>query len=574
MSNPMFSKMDLHPGVLRALDEAGITTPTAIQSETVPLIRSGVDVFGRSQTGTGKTIAFGIPAIECIEETNGVQVLILSPTRELCCQCGDEIRKLSKYLPHIKTVDIYGGVDYKAQFRDLKGANMVIGTPGRVMDHMRKGTLKLNKLKMIILDEADEMLNMGFKEDIETILEDVNEDRQVILFSATAPRAILDITKNFQKDPANVEIDREKKTVLAIKQTYVDVPKHQKLDALKLLIHYYRPHKAIIFVNTKSMADEMGQALSAAGFAAKALHGDMKQAQRSDIMQGFRAGMVKMLVATDVAARGIDVSDIDYVINYDIPKNTEYYIHRIGRTGRAGREGTAVTICTGRSHVIQMEQLGRRINAPVIAIDLPSISAIEKSNLEHAMSTVIQAMGNEPKECHQTMLDDLMDMGYSAKSIALALMGMHFKQNTDELVAVKSFRKIARKEPTREFGRESSRGEGRKERDSYRERDSFKDRRSSTGKQLSINIGAADGVRENHVVGSIVQQTGVNAKSIERVEIGTLRTTITVHAEWVDAIITGMNGRRINGKKVHVSTYRPNPNRGAKKPFKRNKFSK
>ena len=331
--NVLFADLSLSPALMNAVTDMGFVETTPVQAETIPVIRAGSDLLARSQTGTGKTVAFGIPAVECIDSADRhVQVLILSPTRELAMQCGDEIRKLARYLPHIKTADIYGGSDFNRQFRALRDANIVIGTPGRVMDHMRRETLKLGNLKMIVLDEADEMLNMGFKEDIETILQDVPEQRQTILFSATVPPEILAITRQFQKNPVHIEINRNQVTLDNIKQAYVDIPMYQKQEGLKILFHYHKPRRAIIFANTKTMVDELTELLSGAGFTTGGLHGDMKQLQRTSVMNAFKRGRVNILVATDVAARGIDVSDIDFVFNYDIPKTSDYYVHRkIGR---------------------------------------------------------------------------------------------------------------------------------------------------------------------------------------------------------------------------------------------------
>ena len=393
MTNKTFSQLALSPELLEAVTEMGFTEATDIQAESIPLIRDGADVLARSQTGTGKTVAFGIPAVERIlADVRNVQVLVLSPTRELAHQCGEEIRKLAHHLPYIKVADIFGGADYRGQFRELESANLVIGTPGRIMDHMRRGTLDLSHLKMVILDEADEMLNMGFREDIEVILQDVPKDRQIVLFSATIPEEILTIAQQFQRNPVRIEINREQITLENIKQVYVEIPPKQKPEALTLLLHYYQPHRALIFSNTKTMVDELTERLSAAGFSVEGLHGDMKQLQRTTVMNGFRKGRVSILVATDVAARGIDVSDLDYVINFDIPKEPDSYVHRIGRTGRAGRAGTAVTLCCGRAQVLQLQRLAARTRSGIAAIPLPRVSDIEQAHRERTLKDLEHAM--------------------------------------------------------------------------------------------------------------------------------------------------------------------------------------
>ncbi len=362
MQGQLFSELNLLPKVQRAVEEMGYETATGIQSQVIPLIRTGVDVIGRSQTGTGKTAAFAIPAIERIdthEDKPTLQVLILCPTRELAQQVHEEIEKLAKFKTGVHPVAIFGGAPMAPQISRLKQANIVIGTPGRVMDHLRRRTLKLHNLKMIVLDEADEMLSMGFHEDIEQILAAGPEQRQTILLSATMPPAILELAKEIQTDPELVEINKSQITLAEIKQNYLEVPIGHKLDALQILLRYYQPRLALIFCNTKKMVDEIVAALSPAGFDAVGLHGDMRQEQRNSVMHGFKTGKTAILVATDVAARGIDVHDIDYVINYDIPQSAEYYVHRIGRTGRAGKTGTAITICSGKKQVYLLRNIAR-----------------------------------------------------------------------------------------------------------------------------------------------------------------------------------------------------------------------
>ena len=331
--------------ILRALEDMAFEQPTEIQSQAIPLMRSGADIIARSQTGTGKTMAFAIPAIEKIstqEDKPTVQVLIMCPTRELALQCSEEIKKLTKYIGGIRPAEVYGGASMEHQITRLKRANIVIGTPGRIMDHMRRKTLKLDNVRLVVLDEADEMLSMGFKEDMETILRDTPESRQTALFSATMPPSILAITNEFQKDPQMVQVSRQQVTLDNILQQYVDVPMGRKEDALKLLLYYYEPSLAMVFVNTKKMADELTESLQKSGFQAEALHGDLKQSQRNTVMERFRYGSTAILVATDVAARGIDVNDVQFVFNYDIPQNNEYYVHRIGRTGLVRISGVTV----------------------------------------------------------------------------------------------------------------------------------------------------------------------------------------------------------------------------------------
>ena len=343
--------MQLSKEIYQAVLDMGFEEATPIQSQAIPLVKAGKDIIGQSQTGTGKTAAFGIPCLERIDpDDRRLQALILCPTRELAIQVSEEFRKLLKYKDNIRVVPIYGGQPIDRQIlARKKGAQVVIGTPGRVMDHMRRRTLKMETVQMMILDEADEMLDMGFREDIETILVKIPEDHQTLLFSATLSPEILDITRRFQRDPEYVKIVRKELTVPNIEQYYFDVKEKTKLEALTRIIDVYMPNLAMVFCNTKKRVDDLVELLQGRGYFAEGLHGDLKQAQRDKVMQKFRNGTIEILVATDVAARGIDVDDIDIVFNYDVPQDEEYYVHRIGRTGRAGRSGKAFTFCVGLS---------------------------------------------------------------------------------------------------------------------------------------------------------------------------------------------------------------------------------
>ena len=332
MNQNLFAELPLVPELLRAIGEMGFSEPTPIQAQSIPLILEGRDVVGRSQTGTGKTAAFGIPAIQMVDpnlDRRMAQILLLCPTRELAVQACEELKKLAHHTRGVHVCAVYGGAPIERQIVQLKDANIVVGTPGRVMDHLRRRTLKISELRMVILDEADEMLSMGFREDIETILTQAPENRQTILFSATMPKEIMNLIDNYQKDPVLVEINKSQVALNSIEQFYYDIPTGRKNDALGLLLHYYAPSRSMVFCNTKKMVDDLTGWLLDHGFKAEGLHGDMKQSQRTVVMDAFKAGRTSILVATDVAARGIDVDDINCVFNYDIPQNAEYYVHRI-----------------------------------------------------------------------------------------------------------------------------------------------------------------------------------------------------------------------------------------------------
>lgn len=381
----------LKPEILQGLEEMGFETMTPIQEQAIPAILDGKDIVGLAQTGTGKTAAFGIPLISLVDPAEqGVQAVVLCPTRELAMQDAEEIGNMGKYLPGLKILSVYGGSDIVRQLKALrKGVTAVIGTPGRVMDHMRRGTLKLEHVKYLVLDEADEMLDMGFRDDIETICQAMPEDRQTALFSATMPDEILELTKAYQKDPQIIEVSHDELTVPKIKQSYYMVKGRQKDEALCRLIDYMCPKRALVFCNTKRKVDQLTLLLKRRGYSAEGLHGDLSQQQRDRVMELFRSGNLDLLLATDVAARGIDVDDVDIVFNYDLPQEMEYYVHRIGRTGRAGKKGKAVSLINTRERH-KLNALEEFTGASIKEKTMPSYKDVmpikANSNIEHAIA--------------------------------------------------------------------------------------------------------------------------------------------------------------------------------------------
>ena len=342
--------MNLSPEMIRAIQDTGYEEFTPIQEKAIPVLLGGRDVIGQASTGTGKTAAFGIPAIELVtepEETADPQVLVLCPTRELAMQVSDEMRKFSKYKEGLRVVTVYGGQNIDTQIRALKRASVVVGTPGRVIDHIRRRTLKLMNIKLAILDEADEMLDMGFVDDIKQILFNTPENRQTALFSATMPPPIMRLTQRFLRNPETVKGDEGDTAFNLIDQYYVEVPKSKKAQGVRLLFEQQGAHRGLIFCNTKRMVEVLTRELTEMGLAVEGLHGDMAQGARTRVMAQFKSGETDLLIATDVAARGIDASGVDIIINYDIPQDMEYYVHRIGRTGRAGNTGVAFTLIAG-----------------------------------------------------------------------------------------------------------------------------------------------------------------------------------------------------------------------------------
>src|SRR5947209_12302555 len=378
MAAKLFSELGLSAEMLKAIDKLGFEQASPIQAAAIPLLMEGKDVVGQSQTGSGKTAAFAAPAIEKVDAAQKApQVLVLCPTRELAMQVSEEVHKLALFKRGIQALPIYGGQSYDRQLYGLRqGAQIIIGTPGRVMDHMRRGTLRLNSLKMVVLDEVDVMLNMGFRDDIELILQDAPKERQTVFFSATIPRPIQQLIEKYARDPQNVRIERRELTVPTVDQVYYEVDRRFKIELLTRLIDMHDLKLGNIFCNTKRMVDDLADHLNAQGYSADRLHGDMTQAMRDRVMNKFRKSGLEFLVATDVAARGIDVDDVQVVFNYDLPYDGEDYVHRIGRTGRAGRAGRAITFVSGRA-LFQIHQIERYTKVKMHQGNQPTTAEVE-----------------------------------------------------------------------------------------------------------------------------------------------------------------------------------------------------
>lgn len=524
-----FDDLGLSHNIRRAVEDMGFVSPTPIQSKAIPLIRQGLDVIGRSQTGTGKTMAFAIPAIEMINampDKTHVAAIVMLPTRELAMQCCAEIKKLTKYCESIRPVEVYGGAPMDRQITKLKRANIVIGTPGRIMDHMRRRTLKLDHVRLAVLDEADEMLSMGFKEDMETILRETPQDRQTVLFSATMPPAIMSITEEFQRSPQLIETSGKKITLDNITQTYVDVPMGRKLDALKLMLYYYSPSLSMVFCNTKKMAEETALSLSKDGFNAEVLHGDLKQSQRTAVMDKFRSGTATILVATDVAARGIDVNDVEYVFNYDIPQNNEYYVHRIGRTGRVGKKGNAVTICSGRRQVAELIGIVHDLNSAIEQTEVPTADDINYRIAENDLNSVEQILKENISDRYKNMVNMLLAEGYSLYDIAAGALQMNFAEKEIKINDIKTEKK--------RFG---------------------KNGKITDYSKIMLNIGRANRVAPNHLVASITERSMLHGSDIGKIEIYDDCSVVAIPADSAEEVLDRMYGAKVCGKPVKVSLY-------------------
>ena len=436
-----FEEMCLDTRIMRAIAEMGFEQPSPIQAQSIPIAVEGKDMIGQARTGTGKTASFGIPMLQRINpKDKNLQAIVLCPTRELAIQSANEIRKLAKFLHGIKVLPIYGGQEISKQIRSLKGGvQIVIGTPGRVMDHLRRHTLKPQTVDIVVLDEADEMLNMGFREDIETILGQLPEERQTMLFSATMPKPILEIAKRYLHEPEIVKVIQKELTVPKIEQYYYEVNPRKKNEVLSRLLDMYDPSLSLVFCNTKRKVDELVADLKGRGYFAEGLHGDMKQSQRDRVMNGFRNGRTDILVATDVAARGIDVDDVEAVFNYDVPQDDEYYVHRIGRTGRAGREGRAFTLVVGKE-IYKLKDIQRYCKTKIRRQPIPSVNDVAAIKVEKLLEQAGELIATDGLGRMMDLLEEYLDgSDYSATEMAAALLAMQLGETSTQTLPKEEF---------------------------------------------------------------------------------------------------------------------------------------
>lgn len=484
--------------IIKAVKEMGFEQLSPIQEQAIPKILEGIDVIGQAQTGTGKTAAFGLPLLQMTDAaSDDLQGLVLCPTRELAIQAAEEIRKFAKYLHGIRVLPIYGGQDMVRQIKALKNCpQIIVGTPGRVMDHMRRHTIKLNRLKMVVLDEADEMLNMGFREDMETILSQIPHEHQTVLFSATMPKAILNITGEFQNNPELIKTVKKELTVPLIKQYYYEVRRENKKEVVSRLLDFYNPKLTLIFCNTKRMVDELAEDLKGRGYSADGIHGDLSQAMRDRVMESFRNGTTDILIATDVAARGIDVDDVEAVINFDVPQDNEYYVHRIGRTGRAGRKGRAFTLVVGRE-IYKIRDIERTCKTTMKAKPVPSIADIAEIKSQKVLSDVMKILRTQELGDATAIIEEKMEAeDCTAIDLAAAFLKLHLGNDDKEDIPTESYEEERKKRKYRDSGKtervrrrdgkyhdscgredRNNRFKGGRERDKH-----FKDKRSKPAK--------------------------------------------------------------------------------------------
>lgn len=518
-----FEDLNISEPIIRAVKDMGFEEATLIQAKAIPIASTGVDIIGQAQTGTGKTAAFGIPMLERINpKSKSLQAIVLCPTRELAIQVADEIRELSKYLHGIKVLPIYGGQDIVKQIRSLKaGAQIVIGTPGRVMDHMRRKTVKFDKVEMVILDEADEMLNMGFREDIETILKEVPEERQTVMFSATMPRPILELTKTYQKDAQLIKVIKKELTVPKIDQFYYEVRPKNKEEVLSRLLDIYAPKLSLVFCNTKRQVDELTTALQGRGYFAEGLHGDLKQSQRDRVMNGFRSGRTEILVATDVAARGIDVDDVEAVFNYDLPQDDEYYVHRIGRTGRAGRKGTAFSFVFGKE-VYKLRDIQKYCKTKILLQPVPSVNDVANTKVEKVFDKVKSVILDNELSPMVDMIEKRLNVeDFTALDMAAAFLKIYIGSEKDEV-----------------------------ESPAYGD---FGDTGAEEGMvRLFINIGKKQNIRPGDILGAIAGESGMPGKLVGSIDMYDKYTFVEVPKEYAKDVLKVMQDAKIKGKSINI----------------------
>ncbi|EKB48086.1 DEAD/DEAH box helicase [Cecembia lonarensis] len=560
----LFSDLGISAEILKAVEDMGYTHPSTIQAQSIPFLLEGKDVIGQAQTGTGKTASFAIPIIDMVDASfNKPQALILCPTRELAVQVEGEIVKLSKYKRGISSTCIYGGEAIDRQIKSLKkGVQIVVGTPGRIMDHMDRGTLNLEHVRIIVLDEADEMLDMGFRDDIENILSDCPEERQTVFFSATMPKPIMDLTRKYQDNPEIVKVLRKELTVENISQVYYEVKPSLKLELMSRLINLNQFQLSVVFCNTKRVTDEVTEELIARGITAEALHGDLSQAQRTKVMNKFRKGHVSVLVATDVAARGIDVDNVEAVFNFDLPLDEENYVHRIGRTGRAGKSGAAISFVTGRKDMFRIRDLEKFIKTSISKMAPPSVADLIELKKEQLIKDVYRQLNKEEDNSfYEDMIGQMLTEGLSMEQIVLGLSKIQLADAVHEMEEQNFNLDLGRDRDRSSRGERSERGD-RRGRDRGRERDKGArgERRGAREKgvrepgmaRLFLNLGKKDRIRPNDIVGAIAGETGVPGRSIGGIDIFDNFSFVDVPSKDAEHVIKVMKNNTIKGKSVNM----------------------
>jgi len=540
-SSVNFKSFGLSEALVKVLDEVGYETPSAIQEQCIPHLLNGHDVIGQAQTGTGKTAAFSLPLIDRIDiSTNQVQLLVLAPTRELAIQVSEAIQTYARHLKGLHVLPIYGGQSYDIQLRPLKrGVHVVVGTPGRVMDHIKKGTLKLNSLKALVLDEADEMLRMGFIDDVKWVMEKLPKERQIALFSATMPDVIRRVAEKFLNDPKIVKIKTKTATAQTISQSYWLVSGVNKLDALTRILEVESFDALLIFVRTKTATVDLAEKLSARGFSAEAINGDIVQNQRERTIQQLKKGKIDILIATDVAARGLDVDRISHVVNYDIPQDPESYVHRIGRTGRAGREGKAILFVAPRERRM-LQTIERITRQPITPMQLPSAKIINEQRVTNFKQRISDTLNNQELGIFEELILSFQkEHEVDAFKIASALALM--AQGTEPLL-------LSEKELS-----QGSFKEGSKAKISISvHADPLKNNPSIKMRRYRLAVGRKDNIKPGNVLGAIANEAEISSEFIGAIQIFNDFTTIDLPDEMTKETLAILKKTRVFDKKLSI----------------------
>ncbi|MBE3594190.1 MAG: DEAD/DEAH box helicase [Candidatus Carbobacillus altaicus] len=524
-----FQSFGINEAILRAISDMGFEEPSPIQAAAIPKILQGLDMIGQAQTGTGKTAAFGIPIVEKVDPKDmRVQALVLTPTRELAIQVSGEIRKLAQY-KRVRVLPIYGGQSIGHQIRAVKqGVQVVIGTPGRLIDHIERGTLALTSVRILVLDEADEMLDMGFIDDIERILKVLPEERQTLLFSATMPPEIRRLANRYMKNPETIRVTKEEVAAPSIEQVYFKVLERNKVDALCRILDAEETELGIIFCRTKKGVDELAEALQTRGYLVDAIHGDLSQAQRDKVMNDFRSGRIEYLIATDVAARGIDVSGVSHVINYDIPQDPESYVHRIGRTGRAGKRGRAITLVTPRE-MKQLRVIQQVTKSHIEPRELPTIEEANERRIAQFMAEVRTAIENG--ESHP-LIEEALEKLRADYSDAEMLQGLAYVALKDAVMEEQD--------------------------DAY----SFGETGAEDGMvRFFINVGKNIGITPNRLADELAQLIGISAREIGRIDIFDRFTFVEVPENSAPFLYEALKQGKLFGTRIYIEPAKPRARR-------------
>ena len=553
-----FAALGLRPELLKALADLGYEEPTPIQRETIPPLIAGHDLLGQAATGTGKTAAFALPALQRIDTSKRAEpsVLVLVPTRELAVQVSEAMFKYGKELG-IKVVPVFGGQPIQRQLQLLdRGVHVVVATPGRAIDHIGRGSLKLDGIRTVILDEADEMLDMGFTDDIESILESTPDDRQTVLFSATLPHRINAIAKRYQRDPVKIKIGRseaESGDKALVRQTVYWVQRAHKAHALGRILDIEAPQSALVFCRTRTEVDQLTETMNGRGYRAEALHGGMDQTQRDRVMARLRDGTAELLVATDVAARGLDVDTLTHVVNYDVPSAAESYVHRIGRVGRAGREGTAITLAEPRERR-QLENIERLTKQTIAVAKVPSVADLRSRQIELTVAQVRESLASPDLEDYNSILHALAGED-SDRNIALAAIKLvHAERGAllDEREipdASERFRNDGKKNDRKAYdGKKGGKFDKTAKPGATRDRD-------GNTEFVYVSLGRKGGVRPGDLVGAIANETGLSGREIGPIRITDNYSVVGVPAGAVDNVVSAMGNTVMRGKKAKVRRY-------------------